>query len=312
MSIRVNGLRRGVAVGESASIPDAVISGHRRILEALHEFRGGAERTPEGRCTDRETVLGLVAFLRQEILPFAAREEQGLAADQAEYETTSFEHAFLAAEIDALAGAVQQAASFANPAWYETGIVRRIHRIEAVLELHVARHEDRYRDLRGSPIREPAADSSPAYGQGVGASRTLADAEIEALLRRNWWAVLSTAAAGQPYAVPVAYGMDNGSFCVASRDGQKLRNLQANPLVCLTVLEVESGCDWGSVVVMGRAEPIEGALGTFGALRALRRQCHVPPSPVATRAARLFGAKFIRIVPAVVTGRTRAPQRDGD
>lgn len=157
----------------------------------------------------------------------------------------------------------------------------------------------------GRPIvAEPGGSIGSAPSRG--GFRSLDSDEIDRVLRRNWWGVLSTAAAGQPYAVPVAYGLDGrGVFHAASRDGRKVENLRANPNVCLTVTEVESGTSWCSIVVVGSVEWAEGAGAVVESLAALRRQCGVTARSAMTQARRLAGARFFRIVPAAVTGRAR-------
>lgn len=269
--------------------PSRLISGHRRLLGVLADFR--SEAAPRGEM-DLDAARALVSFLRHELLPFATREERTLATDPAELETTRFEHAFLAAEIDGLAGAVDTA--------HADDVVRRIHRIEAILEMHAARHEDRWGDgevaVRPCPAT-PVAGRAPA--------RNLDVLEIDAVLRRNWWAILSTAAAGRPYAVPVAYGMHDGVFYVASRKGMKVRNIEANPFVCLTIAEVENGARWCSVVATGSAEEVEGPAAVVRALRALARQCGRQHAARPMQGRRLLGARLFRITPDAITGRIR-------
>jgi hypothetical protein len=138
-----------------------------------------------------------------------------------------------------------------------------------------------------------------------GSARALTQPEIAALVARNWWAVLSTAAGGVPYAVPVAYGEDRGHFYVASKMGRKVDNLQANPMACLTVTEVESGSDWRSVVVSGPVEWVDRPVDALTALRALRRQCKRSVPTSLKDAIRLLDARVLRIVPTEVTGRRR-------
>lgn len=144
-------------------------------------------------------------------------------------------------------------------------------------------------------------------GGGRFASETLSEAEVAALLERNWWGTLATAAEGRPYAVPVVYGWDGERFYVANRPGRKARALEANPAVCLTVVEVEEGGgDWRSVVVEGRAEPVADPRGYLAALKALRRQVgRGGPPPTGADVARLARARVIRIVPERMAGRRK-------
>jgi len=131
---------------------------------------------------------------------------------------------------------------------------------------------------------------------------------IDALVRRNYWAVLATADGDQPYAVPIVYGYDGSAFYLASSAGLKLDNLLANPCVCLTIAEVEPGATrWRSVVVTGRAEQVKASRERLAAFDALRRQVapHRAVSASMRDAARLAGAVVVRIAPLRMTGRSR-------
>lgn len=235
-----------------------------------------------------------------------------MAAGSPEHEATTFEHAFLEAEIDAFAHAVESLPTHGAGGTHTVKeIERRIHRVEAILELHAARHEEQWLDAPRS-IAVPAPASAPERGfssdaAGTGGARALAQPEIAAMVARNWWAILCTAADGGPYAVPVAYGEDNGLFYVASKAGRKIDNLETNPMACLTVTEVESGSDWSCVVVEGRVEWVDRPLDALAALRALRRQCERSLPTSVRDAARLLDAKVLRIVPVEMTGRRRVP-----
>lgn len=285
-----------------------VIDGHRRLLDVVREFAGDAGGA-DGRI-DLDAARALVAFLRQELLPFASREEGRLLAGSSERETTMFEHGFLAAEIDTLSGVVDSARRGTAEAHART--MRAIHRIEAVLELHVERHEDRWRDSRGGTAPPAAAGSWQGRKHSRrGSARPLDATGIDAILRRCWWGVLSTVHAGTPYAVPVAYGMSRGTFHIASRAGRKIDNLRANPRACLTVAEVVDGAAWSSVVITGDVEWVDDTVGAVRALRALARQCGMPAAARPADAARMMGATLFRIVPREMTGRTRS-QDDED
>lgn len=282
-----------------------------RVVGALTALHGETHGGPEGAhgSVDLEAAGALVAFLRQELLPFAAREEERLLADPAERETMMFEHGFLAAEIDGLSGQVDAARIGFTAA--VPRIRRAIHRIEAVLKMHVERHENWQRDSD--------ADAAVAARSGLvkrhdrrGSARALSQAGIDALLRRHWWGVLSTVQDGSPYAVPVAYGMDAGAFHIASRDGRKIRNLVANPRACLTVTEVADGSAWSSVVITGDVEWVDDPAGVVRTLRALARQCGRRAASRPADARQMLGAKLFRIVPREITGRTRSPQDHED
>jgi nitroimidazol reductase NimA-like FMN-containing flavoprotein (pyridoxamine 5'-phosphate oxidase superfamily) len=279
----------------------AVAEGHRGLLATFAEFHGALDDPGE---PDAETLRGAVAFLRQGVIPFAREEERVLGGRSEEAETAAFEHAFLAAEIDALAGEV--AALLAAPpvpgerVEAAARVRRRADRIQAVLELHVLRGEDR-------GIVAPA-DAAPApcegHGRGHARPRALTAEETDALLRRHWWGTLSTVGAEGVYAVPVGYGWDGEHLYVASGPGRKARNLEADPRVCLSVAEVESGDRWRSVTVSGTAEPVTGVAATLAALNAIRRQRAGQPVTAAD-AARLVRAAVFRVVPREVGGRAR-------
>lgn len=139
-----------------------------------------------------------------------------------------------------------------------------------------------------------------------GISREMTDEEVEHLLGRCWWGNLATAEEGGPYAVPVIYGWDGEDFYVASRAGRKITNLEANPAVCLTVVEAEGlGEPWYSVVVLGDAELVHGFGGHVKAIRALRAQVGRMGKIRKKDVAAMAAAKVIRISPREVTGRIR-------
>lgn len=138
-----------------------------------------------------------------------------------------------------------------------------------------------------------------------GLIRKLPDADVEALLTRNWWGILSTTEARGPYAVPVVYGYDGERFYFAGSPGRKTRNLEERPGVCLDVVEVDGpGMGWRSVVVLGEARRVEGPRELLHALAALRRQTGTPGSPRPADIARIARARVYRIDPSEVTGRS--------
>jgi len=158
-----------------------------------------------------------------------------------------------------------------------------------------------------APVESPTSEATTKkFTSRFGVSREMTDEEIEDLLTRSWWGSLATVEEAGPYSVPVIYGWDGENFYVASRSGRKISNLQANPAVCLTVVEAEGlGEPWYSVVVLGDAELVHGFQGHVTAIRALRGQVgrvgRIRPKDVAAMAA----AKVIRISPREITGRIR-------
>lgn len=153
-------------------------------------------------------------------------------------------------------------------------------------------------------MSEPQSERT--FESRFGISREMTEEEIQDLLERSWWGNLATAEEDGPYAVPVIYGWDGDHFYIASRAGRKIRNLERNPAVCLTVVEATGlGEPWHSVLVLGDADLVHGFRGHAAAIKALRGQVgrggRVTPKDVA----RMAAAKVIRIVPREITGRVR-------
>lgn len=96
---------------------------------------------------DLDELRAAAAFLRQEVLPFCRWEEDLLLAAPDEWEAAAFDHGFLAAEIDAFGRevtALEETREWDDEARRRASqrLLRRVHRIEAVLELHMQRAED--------------------------------------------------------------------------------------------------------------------------------------------------------------------------
>ncbi|HEX6071177.1 MAG TPA: pyridoxamine 5'-phosphate oxidase family protein [Longimicrobiaceae bacterium] len=154
------------------------------------------------------------------------------------------------------------------------------------------------------PPAAPSAGSDPVAAPSRGGVRELDLAEVQAFLRRQTWGVLSTLHEGRPYAVPVSYGFDGTCLYLASGSGRKLRSLQSNPAVCLTITDVVDGTRWTSVVAMGEAIPVNDLRGRMHGLNAIRRQQPgVVPQP--KDLARAAGSTVFRVVPLELSGRTR-------
>jgi hypothetical protein len=173
-------------------------------------------------------------------------------------------------------------------------IRQQLDRIEAALELHLG----------------PPPASSPAAGASH--SRTtlpLDPAEIDAILRRNCWGVLATAAGARAYAVPVIYGYDGTAIYMVSGPGRKLTALQENPAVCFTLAEVEEGgARWRSVVLHGEARPVEELLARVAAFNVLRRQVSGHRTASVRDVTRLTSVAVVRITPAEISGRMNPPR----
>lgn len=108
---------------------------HRELLDTLREL-----------LADAGDLRAILAFLRQSVVPAARREEALLLPEPDVREAAAFEHAFLEAEIDRLGREAADLAAARDDAAREAAgrrVRRTLHRIEAVLELHVLREDDR-------------------------------------------------------------------------------------------------------------------------------------------------------------------------
>jgi nitroimidazol reductase NimA-like FMN-containing flavoprotein (pyridoxamine 5'-phosphate oxidase superfamily) len=236
----------------------ALRDGHRRLLEAYREFLPAL--TGEG--GDGDELRAAVEFLRRGVGGFARWEHDQLDPADPVAEDTAFEHAFLAAETEALADAVRGRLAGAHEAAVE--IRRRAIRIEAALELHVYKVEDR---PLPSGVRE-----LPRLSAAVPETVALEEDEIDAALAASYWGVLSTQGEAGPYGVPVTYGVAEGGVYIASGPGRKQANLEREPVGCLTVVRVRGPHDWASVVVEGHVERVVRRSEWSKALRAIHRQ----------------------------------------
>ena len=151
-----------------------------------------------------------------------------------------------------------------------------------------------------------AAEPEPVRNRSSG-TQVLSAPAIDEMLRDSWWGILSTTVDNQPYAVPVAYGWNGTHVFIASLDGRKIRNLQANPNACLTIANVESGANWSSAIVEGPIQWVKSPGQLLVAFHALATQCGKPF--VAPPPSRLLDARVFRIIPKCVSGRARAPER---
>ena len=150
--------------------------------------------------------------------------------------------------------------------------------------------------------------SESGGGGRRGAARVLEAGDIDAIVARNYWGVLSTVDAdGQPYAVPIIYGYD-GAFYSVLRDGRKLQNIDANPRVCLNVVEVEQMAKtWRSVLAFGTAEWVEDDDAMRAAIDVIRAQYPGQPtrSGGGTEALRAQGFRVMKMVVSEMTGRSQ-------
>jgi uncharacterized protein len=270
--------------------------GHRELLDTLRELAAGLD--PSSVAYDEAALRGALAFLRQEVTPFARWEEGALPPGE-RWEDVAFDHAFLAMETDALARELEALLAATPGARGRTlsGVCRRLARIEAVLELHVLKEEER-------PLQcaaEYAASAEPAPAAG---SRAMLRGEVSALLAERSWGILATAGPDAPYAVPVSFGWQGRSLYVASGPGRKLELLEGGAAVCLTVVDVQHGELWRSVVARGAAEPVRSVSERLRAMHLLARR-RGPGAPRREDLRRLLGARLFRLTPSELTGRTR-------
>ena len=106
---------------------DEVRTSHRRLLDGFGALSADAEGDLSALCT----------FLRQELGQPARREEMCLKGPAGE--VAAFEHAFLAVEVEALTRLLSASRPSED---FGSELRRRLHRIEAALEMHVQRLED--------------------------------------------------------------------------------------------------------------------------------------------------------------------------
>jgi uncharacterized protein len=143
-----------------------------------------------------------------------------------------------------------------------------------------------------------------AEDAGKRTGRVLSAEEIDEFLRKGFWGVLATSVNDEPYGVPIIYAYDEDrNIYVANGPGKKIQNMETNPNVTLTVVELEDyGRRWKSVIVYGRVEILTELSDKMHAFNALRKQ--IPRPAVSVRdAARIAMAKVVRIVPTLITGK---------
>jgi nitroimidazol reductase NimA-like FMN-containing flavoprotein (pyridoxamine 5'-phosphate oxidase superfamily) len=274
--------------------------GHRELLDTFGEFVHEMEAGGPGRAA--ESAAGAVAFLRHGVLPFGRREEALYTPGGPVAEDAAFEHAFLAAEADALA---REAAALAEGHVGALALVRRrALRIQAVLELHVAKTEDREDVFAAvaAPAPVAVADAGEKRSHSPHHHRDMDAAEVAAFLRGRTWGLLATVGDGMPYAVPVGYAYDGATIYFASGAGKKRRNLEETGIACLTVPDVTDGTHWRCVVAAGRVTRLSGPLARVRALDLIRRKRggSLPPP---RRLAKLLAAAVFRLDATELSGR---------
>ncbi len=145
----------------------------------------------------------------------------------------------------------------------------------------------------------------------AGKRRALSPAEVHGALSEIGWGLLATEAAGQPYAVPIAYGFDGRRIYVGMAPGRKLRTLEGNPRICLTVANVVSLSDWVSIVITGQVRWLERLPDRARAIRALVQQRRGGKRLGAEQAPRLARARLAYIEIESMTGRCSRSSSEG-
>jgi len=136
------------------------------------------------------------------------------------------------------------------------------------------------------------------------AARDLTSEEVQGVIAGNFVATLATVADGQPYAVPFIYGYEPGVFYGVLSPGRKVRNIEQNPNVCITIVQTEDTARrWRSVVATGKASWVEGVLKLGHALNTIRKQYPGNPMRSAPGLTALKGFHMLRVDVDELTGR---------
>jgi uncharacterized protein len=121
--------------------------------------------------------------------------------------------------------------------------------------------------------------------------RELPLAEADAFLRGELVGRIGCHAAGLTYVVPVIYAWDGECVWVYSVEGQKVRMMRANPVVCFEVDRYDGPGRWRSVIAQGRFEELD--------------------AEGAARARALLAARFGQLAGRDVPRRPRGGGREG-
>jgi nitroimidazol reductase NimA-like FMN-containing flavoprotein (pyridoxamine 5'-phosphate oxidase superfamily) len=141
---------------------------------------------------------------------------------------------------------------------------------------------------------------------GDGSERALGEDEVRQVVARNFIGVLATVGDDQPYAVPFIYGYDDRAFFALLGQGRKVRNMERNPRVCITIVEAdEAGKCWRSVLATGRASRVEGLMKLGHALNTIRKQYPGNPMRSAPPLTALKGYYMLRVDVEELTGMAR-------
>lgn len=137
-----------VGAGGRGFPPLEVHDGHESLRRTLGAFRL-QQALARGGGEVPGALRGAASFLHASIEAMARPEEERFAAGSAEREATEFEHAFLRMELEALAGEIrgleEARASGSHPGERAARgrLLRRVHRIEVILELHTGAVRER-------------------------------------------------------------------------------------------------------------------------------------------------------------------------
>ena len=151
---------------------------------------------------------------------------------------------------------------------------------------------------------EPHVEATEQPRPGRRASRELSGEEVDAVIAGNFVALLATVDEAQPYAVPFIYGYEPGRFFGVLSPGRKVRNIERNPNVCVTIVQTEDNARrWRSVVATGKASWVEGVLNLGHALNTIRKQYPGNPMRSAPGLSALKGFHMLRVDVETLTGR---------
>lgn len=86
--------------------------------------------------------------------------------------------------------------------------------------------------------------------------RNLERQECLEFLKHTGLGRLGCANKNQPYVIPIYFAYESEQLFGFSTDGQKIRWMRENPLVCVLSDDIKSEHEWTSVLVMGRYEEL--------------------------------------------------------
>lgn len=128
--------------------PLEIHDGHESLRRTLGAFRL-EQALARGGEDLAGSLRGAASFLHSAIEAMARPEEERFPPGSAEREATEFEHAFLRMELDAMSGEIRElaearaAGSAPRERAARARLLRRVHRMEAILELHAGAVRER-------------------------------------------------------------------------------------------------------------------------------------------------------------------------